>query len=564
MVIDRVTGAFGIVLISLGVAGSVQALPPDHDLRHQRGANHRVGNAALQATGRSALSEKQLLRAHLSYIRRVLGAGTATRPELADRRRELLGYLDDYIARGVTPRNLRLPWRNPVFIDDDGRICAVGYLIERSVGRVLAERVARTHRFAYLAEIAKAHPEVRAWIAASGFSLGELASIQPGYMEPMTEEWVPWREHESDGEPIDDGPYAQAGVTGRFVHGLMQGEWSRRRKGVVVGRGTFTDGYGRWRSQYPSGERLAMGRFSRNKPHGVWRFYHRSGVLAARGRFRRGLRHGRWHFYYDRRPRRLISSGRFSRGSTVGKWRHYDQRGALVAVSRARSRGGWNLGLAFLLDIRPGANGVRHQVHQGSATAEHHRLDMIVSRDRRERLYVDIFGNRIWDARGNRLVVTESKQGHHVWTAAVCPWMPRLRRLARRGDLVGVHGALRADSNEECGAATRVAPRRAGRLTRLTSAMRAIRAQAPGFVRRLAVGEDAGEESDTFKDAPAAVRGLYENPGGADLAKLLAAHMTWYIEWPHVDGRFIQVLRTVPGYDTVGFDEEAKEQGDKA
>jgi hypothetical protein len=24
--------------------------------------------------------------------------------------------------------------------------------------------------------------------------------------------------------------------------------------------------------------------------------------------------------------------------------------------------------------------------------------------------------------------------------------------------------------------------------------------------------------------------------------------MTWYIEWPHVDGRFIALFQTLPGY----------------
>ena len=32
------------------------------------------------------------------------------------------------------------------------------------------------------------------------------------------------------------------------------------------------------------------------------------------------------------------------------------------------------------------------------------------------------------------------------------------------------------------------------------------------------------------------------------IARLLAAHMTWYVEWPHVDGRFVQVFLTLPGY----------------
>ena len=34
-----------------------------------------------------------------------------------------------------------------------------------------------------------------------------------------------------------------------------------------------------------------------------------------------------------------------------------------------------------------------------------------------------------------------------------------------------------------------------------------------------------------------------------DLAKILAANMTWYIEWPHIDGRFVDVFSTLAGYN---------------
>jgi hypothetical protein len=43
-------------------------------------------------------------------------------------------------------------------------------------------------------------------------------------------------------------------------------------------------------------------------------------------------------------------------------------------------------------------------------------------------------------------------------------------------------------------------------------------------------------------------------PSLRDQAKLLAAHMTWYVEWPHVDGRFIQVFATLAGYGTAEAD----------
>ncbi|HEX8112366.1 MAG TPA: hypothetical protein VF516_31765 [Kofleriaceae bacterium] len=129
----------------VAAAGTASALP-NPDARFRPGANHHLGDDSFVARfGRLptvADDEHVRMKVHLEFVRAWLAARPATRPELAARRAELLGYLDDYIANGVTPRNTHLPWRSAVFIDDAGAICAVGYLIERSVGRALPERIA--------------------------------------------------------------------------------------------------------------------------------------------------------------------------------------------------------------------------------------------------------------------------------------------------------------------------------------------------------------------------------------------------------------------------------------
>jgi len=38
-----------------------------------------------------------------------------------------------------------------------------------------------------------------------------------------------------------------------------------------------------------------------------------------------------------------------------------------------------------------------------------------------------------------------------------------------------------------------------------------------------------------------------------DLAKVLAANMTWFIEWPHIDGRFKTLYASLAGM-TNSFD----------
>ena len=99
-------------------------------------------------------------------------------------RQKLLAYLDAYIAHGTTPDNEHLPWRTPVFIDDAGTICAVG-----TSGHALAEKIASTHRYSFIEDIATDMPEVQAWVAQSGFTLDELGQIQPGYMGPEAVQW---------------------------------------------------------------------------------------------------------------------------------------------------------------------------------------------------------------------------------------------------------------------------------------------------------------------------------------------------------------------------------------
>src|SRR5687768_10858863 len=151
--------------LSLAFASTSAALPPG-ETRFRDGANHKVGDDSfVDRFGRAPGPDDReavRMRAHLEHARTRLAAAPPTRPELAARRAELLGYLGEYIAKGTTPQNTRLPWRTPVFIDDGGNICTVGYLIERSAGRALPERIAALHRHDYLEDIAAAMPEVRA------------------------------------------------------------------------------------------------------------------------------------------------------------------------------------------------------------------------------------------------------------------------------------------------------------------------------------------------------------------------------------------------------------------
>jgi hypothetical protein len=525
----RTTWMMAVLLASLGTAHTSSALPPTahHGLRP--GANHHTGDDGFVAhLGREPRPGEEKLRMHEHFVavRARLAARKATRPELEATRQKILSYLDDYIAKGTTPDNTHLPWRTPVFIDDQHTICAVGYLIEQSAGRPLAEKIAQQHRYDFIEDIAADMPEVQAWVEASGFTLDELGQIQPGYPGPDVLQWHEWM---IAGETqIEDGAYDGEDGRGTFRHHKMEGTWVRETtEGVRLGTGRFHHGNGTWTSYFASGATLAEGTFVANVPDGAWRFYHESGNLAAEGSFAGGQRSGRWRFYYDTQAPTPIAVGRFARGYVAGTWRHYDVQGALLATSvvdtpasfRKPDQLFWSIG--YLVDIVPTSDHIEHHIHQGSIDGEAVRLDELATPDGQERLYLRGSSDDVFDAGGHKLV-----QLTRGWRADDCHWGQARKRAARTGDVSALHGLIFHATDETCTTGVVVSRARAESITTLVHSMSEVRAVSPAFVKKVALGEEAPE----------------------DLTNVIASNMSLDIEWPHVDRRFIEVFQTLPGY----------------
>jgi hypothetical protein len=147
--------------------------------------NAVVGDAGFLARyGRAPVASDpdiQRICAHLEWVVAELRAADVAHLDATarERRARLLRELHAYSARQRFPRNRHSSARCPVFVDDRGRLCAVGHLMERSVGRDLPERIAAAHRYAYLGTLDVS--DVHDWAAAHGFSLRDLAMIQPTY-----------------------------------------------------------------------------------------------------------------------------------------------------------------------------------------------------------------------------------------------------------------------------------------------------------------------------------------------------------------------------------------------
>jgi hypothetical protein len=578
--------------LAFAFVSTSDALPPG-EARFREGANHKVGDDSfVERFGRAPGEgdrEALRMRMHLEHARARLAAAPPTRPELGARRAELLGYLGEYIAKGITPQNTRLPWRTPVFIDDFDNICAVGYLIERSVGRALPERIAAQHRHDYLEDIAGAMPEVRAWIESSGLTLDELASIQPGYEAPMVEQWSIWalggKVRPADGPYERELPYEGITTRGTFRGGQMNGVWTRTdRKGRVHGSGQLARGRGTWHSFYPDGKRLAAGPYDASLPHGAWTFYHPSGHVAAEGRFEHGSRAGTWRFYYDTKAKTPIAAGGYGRGAS-GRWRHFDERGELIAVSTEVTPSQWQdtFGGGHLLEVMPYASGVQHVMHRGNVNVSDWRLDGFFLGD--EKIYVQSSyddDERIYDADGHQL-----EKAGGAWLAHDCRWSRKRKAIAKHGDITTLHGLLYSDGRRdvgdghggrECGEPVAVSAGRGARIDQLLATRSAVRTPSPELVKQAALHPWENRDEEETAEADEAAEGAaqegtaeaeqeqeqgQEQPAKSaeqieeeqraaaeeeDLTKVLAAAMGWYVEFPHIDGRFIQVYYTLPGF----------------
>jgi hypothetical protein len=122
------------------------------------------------------------IRTHLEFVEANLRMVSTEHLSSSARinREELLDRLHEYWTANIFPSpSISYEGRKPCFIDSDGNICAVGYLIEMASGREVAEHINSKYKFEYLLKMND--PVIDNWASEHGFSLDELAQIQPTY-----------------------------------------------------------------------------------------------------------------------------------------------------------------------------------------------------------------------------------------------------------------------------------------------------------------------------------------------------------------------------------------------
>ena len=136
-----------------------------------------------------ATNEQERIQTHLSYVEQLLRTAHATNltNNQQANRSFILDILQQYWTCGIFPTNRDYPdERKPCFIDADGNICAVGYLIEQTKGRQLAEDINAKHQYDFLLNMNE--PAIQAWADEYGLTLEECAMIQPTYGAPPAEQ----------------------------------------------------------------------------------------------------------------------------------------------------------------------------------------------------------------------------------------------------------------------------------------------------------------------------------------------------------------------------------------
>lgn len=134
----------------------------------------------------AASSEQDRISTHLEYVETLLRKRECSQlpPQQQQQRTFLLQKLREYRIAGKFPRNEKYAHeRRPCFIDGHGIICAVGYLVEQSARRELAEKINVQHQYDHIQDMAL--PELDRWIQASGLTKEECAMIQPTYSYPV-------------------------------------------------------------------------------------------------------------------------------------------------------------------------------------------------------------------------------------------------------------------------------------------------------------------------------------------------------------------------------------------
>lgn len=131
--------------------------------------------------GLETATDKEWIRVHLMLVEQTLRARSTRHLNAAQQanRARCLEILNRYWKEGNFPINDQYAYRTPIFIDNYNNFCAVGFLIKETGHEPISRMIASKTNLAYVREMN--YPEVGNWATENGFTIDELAWIQPSY-----------------------------------------------------------------------------------------------------------------------------------------------------------------------------------------------------------------------------------------------------------------------------------------------------------------------------------------------------------------------------------------------
>jgi hypothetical protein len=131
-------------------------------------------------------NDTERIKFHLLEVIDMIRKNTSQNDVKAGIRNSLMNQLEEYARVGLFPENTSIAHRNPIFIDNRGVHCAVGYLMMMNGFSDLAQSVRNWNNPVYLRDIPVEW--LSEWMYFSGLTIDEMALIQPGY--PPTQQWT--------------------------------------------------------------------------------------------------------------------------------------------------------------------------------------------------------------------------------------------------------------------------------------------------------------------------------------------------------------------------------------
>ncbi len=134
-------------------------------------------------------SDQQRIQKHLQVTTNILRSVNTQHLNDAQllKRRHLLNALEQYWKTGEFPINNKHASRQAYFLDSKQTSCAVAHLMLQDGQTALVQKINAENNYAYIDELIKLYPSISSWALNNGFTIQELALIQPGYFpDPQT------------------------------------------------------------------------------------------------------------------------------------------------------------------------------------------------------------------------------------------------------------------------------------------------------------------------------------------------------------------------------------------